>query len=297
MVNVNFNKITTRQARALLRDPNNRNDGTFVGAIVAKNIIGKDYFVSIAKRMRTYFGKDSKVKYSKKSLINSATIRRYKENLGLSRILPSPIYDPIKLEKIDTGTKLGGGIPLSLFVSSPGTRATVNHLNNSERKQIAKQFYCHVPLIEGFRNSEKFKKHSLIVTEGLVKKQSGESLVAGDIRDLQTQGRAVVYEVLNSKGQNDAYATFELANYWKDNHLFQGLILHYDSLDPVVEDPISGRFDENVILEKDKIYHAEIIVVMPKVDNNYRGIYQRKVRTDINFRTFITDGLGYFQYK
>ena len=53
MVNVNFNKLTTRQVRALLRDPNNREDGTLVGAAVAKNLIGPDYFVSVAKRLRT----------------------------------------------------------------------------------------------------------------------------------------------------------------------------------------------------------------------------------------------------
>ena len=297
MLNINVNKITTRQARALLRDPNNRNDETFIGAMLAKNIIGADYIVSVARRLRTYFGKDAKVKYSKKSLVNSSVIRRYKENIGLGKILPSPIYDPVKLDKINTGTKLGAGIPLSMFVSSPGTRATINHLTDSERKDIAKRFYCHVPLIEGFRNNQSFKKNSLIVTEGLVKKQDGESLVAGDIRDLQTQGRVAVYEVLNSKGQNDAYATFELANYWKDNNLFQGLILHYDSIDPVTQNATSGRFDENAVLDKNKVYHAEIIVVMPKVDNYYRGRFERKVRTDINFKTFIDDGVGYFQYK
>lgn len=297
MLNINFNKITTRQARALLRDPNNRNNETFIGALLAKKIIGTDYIVSIAKKLRTYFGKDAKVKYSRKSLVNSRVIRRYKENFALKKILPSPIYDPVKLDKVNTGTKLGSGIPLSLFVSSPGTRATINHLSDSERKDIAKRFYCHVPLIEGFRNNQNFRKNSLIVTEGLVKKQSGENLVSGDIRDLQTQGRVAVYEVLNSKGQNDAYATFELANYWKDSQLFQGLILHYDSLEPVIQDSTTDRFDENAILDKNKVYHAEIIVVMPKVDNNYRGRFERKVRTDINFTTFIDNGLGYFQYK
>lgn len=291
MVNVNFNKLTTRQVRALLRDPNNREDGTLVGAAVAKNLIGPDYFVSVAKRLRTYFGNNPKVKYSRKSLVNSTLIKRYKENLGTAKILPSPIFDPMKLDKINGTTKLGGGIPLSLFVSSPGTRATINHLNASERKIIAKRFYCHVPLIEGFRNNSKFKRNSLIVTEGLVKKQSDETLVTGDIRDLQTQGRAVVYEVLNSKGQNDAYATFELANYWKDNNLFQGMILHYDTLDPSPNNADVGT------LQPDKVYHAEIIVVMPTVNDYYEGKFQRIVRTDINFRTAINGGLGYFQYK
>lgn len=287
MIKLNVNTVTTRQIRSFLRDPNNREDGTLIGTALAKNLIGGDYFVPIAKKLRTYFGGRSKVKYSKNSLINSFAVRRYKENIGLSHIVPSPIYDPMKLDKINGGTKLGGGIPLSLFVSSPGTRATVNHLNISERKTIAKQFYCHVPLIEGFRNNKSFGQNSLIVTEGLVKKQSDETLVSGDIRDLQTQGRAVVYEVLNNKGQNDPYATFELANYWKDNNLFQGLILHYDTLEP----------SSTATVQDEKVYHAEIIVVMPTVNDYYEGKFQRIVRTDINFRTAINGGLGYFQYK
>lgn len=293
---INFNTVTPKQIRAYMRDPNNRTDNTFVGIAFAKNLIGADFFVPIAKKLRTYFGKNAHVKYSNSSLINSKSARRYKENLGISKILPSPIYDPMKADQIHAGTKLGKGIPLSMFVSSPGTKATINHLSPGDKRVVAQQFYCHVPLIEGFRNHSNFKTNSLIVTEGLVKKESGESLVSGQIRDLQTQARAVVYEVLDSKGRNDPYATFQLANYWKDNHLFQGLILHFDTLNPSVFDGLDNRQSYNV-LQPNKEYHAEIIVVMPRVKSDYSANFAREVRTDINFRTMIKDGLGYFQYK
>jgi len=292
---INFNTVTPKQIRAYMRDPNNRTDDTFVGIAFAKNLIGADFFVPIAKRLRTYFGKNAHVKYSSSSLINSKNTRRYKENLGISKILPSPIYDPMKADQIHAGTKLGKGIPLSMFVSSPGTRATINHLSLAAKRDVARQFYCHVPLIEGFRNHSNFKRNSLIVTEGLVKPESGESLVSGQIRDLQTKARAVVYEVLDSKGRNDPYATFQLANYWKDNHLFQGLILHFDTLNPSVYNNTTTHADE--VLQSDKEYHAEIIVIMPTVKVDYQANFAREVRTDINFRTMIKDGLGYFQYK
>ena len=89
MVNVNFNKLTTRQVRALLRDPNNREDGTLVGAAVAKNLIGPDYFVSVAKRLRTYFGNNPALKNNWRVL---ATIRdgNGKEFVALSEYLKSP---------------------------------------------------------------------------------------------------------------------------------------------------------------------------------------------------------------
>ena len=93
------------------------------------------------------------------------------------------------------------------------------------------------------------------------------------------------------KVQNDAYATIELANYWKDNNLFQGMILHYDTLDPSPNNADVGT------LQPDKVYHAEIIVVMPSVNDYYEGRFDRSVRTDINFRAAIYGGLGYFQYK
>ena len=110
MVNVNFNKLTTRQVRALLRDPNNREDGTLVGAAVAKNLIGPDYFVSVAKRLRTYFGNNPKVKYSRKSLVNSTLIKRYKEK-GVKRKEVVNLISEIS-QKIVKAKNLGGFIEL-----------------------------------------------------------------------------------------------------------------------------------------------------------------------------------------
>lgn len=295
MVQFNINTITTREARAKLRDPNNRADGAFVGSCFATDIISGDYFVPTPRRVRTYFNDKASKKQSADSFVNSTLIRRYQEEFRPRKILPDPLYDPQKLRDINAGTKLGKGIPMSMFANSPGTRATLNHLSQADRKLIAQRLYCQVPLIEGFRANKKFNQHNLIVTEGLVKADGTESLVKGDIRELATQGRAVVYEVLNSKGQNDPWKTFELAQYWKDNHMFQGLILHFDGIDPKPATDLVP--DESRHFYESRQYHAEIIVVMPKVDSYYRGNFERKVRTDINFRTFIQNGLGFFQYK
>lgn len=296
MVQFNINTITTREARAKLRDPNNRADGAFVGSCFATDIISGDYFVPSPRRVRTYFNDKASKKQSADSFVNSTLIRRYQEEFKPRKILPDPLYDPQKLRDINAGTKLGKGIPMSMFANSSGTRATLNHLSQADRKLVAQRLYCQVPLIEGFKANKKFNQHNLIVTEGLVKADGTESLVKGDIRELATQGRAVVYEVLNSKGQNDPWKTFELANYWKDNHMFQGLILHFDTIDPKPFTAESHQGESKYFYE-DRQYHAEIIVVMPKVDSYYRGNFERKVRTDINFRTFIQNGLGFFQYK
>ena len=296
MVEFNLNTLTSRETRSILRDPNNRADGAFVGSCFAKDLISADYFIPSPKRVRTYFNEKASKKYAYDSFINSNKVIRYQEEFSPRSILPDPLYDPHKLEDIQVGTKLGKGIPISMFINAPGTRSTMNHLTKDERMTIAKRLYCQVPLILGFKSNKKFSQHSLTVTEGLVKPDSTEALVQGDIRDLGTQGRAVVYEVLNAKGQNDPWKTFELANYWKDNHMFQGLILHFDTIDPNPVSAAPSQEEDNYFYEG-KQYHAEIIVVMPKVDSYYRGNFERKVRTDINFRTFIRNGLGFFQYK
>lgn len=288
MVDFNLNTITTRQVRSLLRDPNNRADGALVGSCTAKGIIAADYFVPLPKRIRTYYDMESSKKYAFGRFVGAPRVRKYKEEFLPKKILPDPRYDPIKFDDVGMGSTLGSGITVGMFANTPGNSPTLNHLSQGERKLIAQRFYCHVPMILGFRNNEKFKNHSLSITDGLAKAGTGENLVTGDIRDLQTQGRAVVYEVIDPKGKPNPWKTFELAQYWKDNHVFQGLILHFDGLNP---NPGGDPVNEN------KDYNAEIIVVMPKVDDMYRGKFQRKVRTDINFRTFIKDGLGFFQYK
>ena len=288
MVQFNLNSISTREVRSLLRDPNNRGDGALLGSCTAKGIIAADYFVPVPKRIRTYYDMESSKKYALDSFTGSINPKKYKEEYSPKKILPDPIYDPYKLSEIDMGTKLAKGLTMSSFANTPGSKPTLNHLSFSERKTIAQRLYAHVPLILGFNNNKKFRDFSLSITESLVKPTAGENLVSGDIRHLQTQGRVVVYEVLDRKGFPNPWKTFELANYWKDNHLFQGLILHFDGLNPNAG---GAPLDEN------KDYNAEIIVVMPKVDKLYRGNFERKVRTDINFRTYIKDGLGFFQYK
>jgi len=138
MLKFNINKLSPREVRSLLREPNNREDGVLVGAAFAKNLIGGDYFVPLARRLRTYFGSKAGAKYSKDSFIKSKKPRRYKENLGLKAILPDPVYDPLKLPTINSGTKLGQGIPLSMFANAPGSKGTLNHLSQADRKEIAK---------------------------------------------------------------------------------------------------------------------------------------------------------------
>jgi hypothetical protein len=303
MVELNVLDLSPREIRSLLRNPNNRINDTLVGTAYVADKIGLDYFIPVPRKHRTYYGISAGAKYSKDSLIQSPAVRRYRENLGNQRILPDPIFDPVKFDSVSVSSKLGRGIPLSIFTNGDGAKTTLNHLKQGERKEIAKQFYCHVPLIQGFRSNKKFDKHSLTIAEGLIKPFADEEIVEGSVRDLQSKGRAVVYEILDSRGRVDPYKTFEVANYWKDNHLFQNMILHYDTLEPTRNIIRHGSFEHTVdpgdpqLIEIFKPYHAEIVVIMPIVDTFYKGDFKRQVQTDFNFNSYVTDGLMHFSYK
>ncbi len=303
MPDINVLDLSPREVRSLLRNPNNRASGTLVGTAYVADKIGADYFIPIPKKIRTYFDENPSAKYSKDSLIKSLNVRRYRENLGLQRILPDPIYDPVKAGDVKVGTKLSKGITMAMFTNGVGAKTTLNHLSKGERRNMAKQFYCHVPLIEGFRNNKRFDNHSLIISEGLIKKVANENIIEDSVRDLQQKGRAVVYEVLDSKGRIDPVKTFELANYWKDNHLFQAMILHYDTLNPTRNIIRHGSWEKTVepgdpqILQVDKPYHAEIVMIMPAVDHYYRGNFRKRIQTDFNFNVYLPNGLVHFSYK
>jgi len=187
--------------------------------------------------------------------------------------VPESQYNPLNKTTITNGTKLGKGIQLSAF--------TNGQLNNtrtlSGRKELAKYFYLQSLLINGFNsNRGKFKKSSLDVVEGLFTAETNQTLESGGILDLQTKGRAVVYEVKDSKGNNDPAAAFNVATYWKDNMLFDELILSFDTVDPNVG------------------FTAQIIVTMPEVDDKYKGTFRRNVRTEYNYNVALRDGLAEF---
>ena len=80
---------------------------------------------------------------------------------------------------------------------------------------------------------------------------------------MQTTGRAVVYELVDTKGVADVEKTFDLAVYLKDNMYYEKLILDYDTFDP------AGL-------------NAQIIIQMPLVSADYTGEYSMDIETRFN---------------
>ena len=79
-----------------------------------------------------------------------------------------------------------------------------------------------------------------------------------------SKGRAVVYELIDLKGDIAVEKTFNLAIYWKDNLNFDNMILDYDNYNP------------------DGSLNAQIVLVMPEVIPPWSVTYNNKIETRYN---------------
>jgi hypothetical protein len=264
--------ISTQEMRRLLRDPINRKDNLLMGIALGQGIIGPNYVQSIPSAVKRIESNKPYFKYGTSVYGKSSIPKvRYRDNLRFKSIVPEKQYNPLNKTKIDGSTLLGGGMPLSIFSNS----ALNSKIGLDSRKEIAKYFYLQSLLMNSVHNnSGRFSKFSLRVVDGLYVPEANQTVTSDSILDLQTKGRAVIYEVINSKGETDSAATFNVASYWKDTALFDTMILSYDTLDPNVESTV------------------QIIVTMPEVDTKYKGTFSRNVRTEFNYNIALQNGLA-----
>lgn len=269
---INTEYFTSQEVRRIFRDKANRQDKLFVALALAKGVLNPRFMQSTPTAVLRISDKEVDAKYGTRMYGNSFLPKfRYKENLKLKRYIPEQQYNPLVKTKIDRSTQLDSGIPLALFTS--------NMLNDvvglSERKEIAKYYYIHSLFYNSIAKSRKFKKTSLRIAEGLYAKSTYNFTPEKDgLLDLQEKGRVVVYDVLDSKGKNNAASAFEIATYWKDNFLFDEIILSFDTVDPSVD------------------FSSQIIVILPEIDDSFRGRFERKIRTEFNYNIALNNGFA-----
>lgn len=180
--------------------------------------------------------------------------------------LPDPQYNPEYQTEITSRTKLAPGITIAKFLGGYGDRYTLNHVPNyTDRLKLAKQWYLQAQAML-FVDTDKgdFEDFRMIVVEGFYKQGTYEILADNSINQLMTQGRAVVYELIDSKGNIAVENTFDLAVALKENTKFEKLILDYDTYDP------SGELN------------AQIILIMPDVGNSWDITFDQKLETRYN---------------
>ena len=190
----------------------------------------------------------------------------YKPNPGIKTIVPDPIYNPNNATFIHSGTKLANGVSIGKFLGGVGEKTNMNHItDDAERFQIARQLYLHAMAMNTVNtDSGRFQDKRLIVVEGLYKKGPEENLKSGGLNDLATKGLVVVYQLLNSSGQPDHIAMFDLAVYWKDSILYDKIILDYDTYNP------DGSLECHIVLQ------------MPTISSNFTGSFSKTLETRYN---------------
>lgn len=271
--------ITPREARSKLREPNNRQDDLFVSFCISLGVLNSNFKTTQPGDIKRIINSEPKAKFGTRQFgQGSAPKSKYKESLQISRVLPEKQFNPMNKTDIGSGTKLGRGIPLGRFVATQSlAQATLNDFPNlDDRKRLARHYYMFGLMMTGFMNlRDRFgTDYSISVTEGLYLPETTETLTSGGIKELASKGRACVFEVIDQAGNNAPEKTFELAAYWKDNHLFDKLIMSYDTMDPSVD------------------FTAQIVVTMPEIAENFTGSFARKVSTEFNFKLLIDNAIA-----
>tara|TARA_B100000282_G_scaffold8193_1_gene5781 strand:- start:3229 stop:5229 length:2001 start_codon:yes stop_codon:yes gene_type:complete len=279
---VSNSDLNTRQARSKLRDPNNINNETFVGACITDGIISAD-FASMVPKLTNRTSSNEKISSLGSRIIGKSrnTAKRFttKETSSVTTdFFVDPKYNPVFQDIITSRTKLAPGIPMAKFLGGVGDPVTLTHiLEDSEKLRLAKQYVLHahaMKLINSSTGAKRFNEFRLQVVEGLYRAEAGEDLDVSDgVNYLMSRGLAVVYELIGEDGEIDVEKTYELATYWKNNLQFDKLILDYDTYNP------------------DNSINAQIILIMPEILPPWSVKYKNDVETRYNNNVQTTNEL------
>ena len=251
--------LTTKEIRTKLKDNANNTNREFINTLYAENRISKDYLKKIPTSINRSF--DGETNYTPFENTGSGTSNSVliKGSPQVQPILPDKKYDPMALDPkkgvfaINLKTLLGTGIPLSTFCI--GT--TLGHLATLEERQtLARHLLLQAEVIKYKKLSNQFKDYQLVVAEGVYKKGASETLTPGSVPFLAQTGRAIVYEMYDERNISSSEVIFNFATRLAENLFgYDKIIIDYDKIDP-----------DGATL------NAQIIVIMPQVDEDYNII-------------------------
>jgi len=273
-------ELTTERARSKLRDPNNLKNQTFTGALVAANIISKNFAVPTPVKFGRIVGPEKNVMRGAEDIGTqdgkSKTFKVQSTRTGdlpnytfKTTFVPDHKYNPLFQSNITSRTRLADGITMAKFLGGYGDPVTMNSLNDkSDRLNLAKQYMLHAEAMKTINEatgSKEFENFRLEVLEGFYVPESAEVLDTTDgINHFKINGQTVVYHLINNSGDIAIEKTFDLAVYWKDHLNFEKLIVDYDTYNA------------------DGTLHACIILKMPKIVAPWTVTYENIIETRFN---------------
>lgn len=267
-------RLTTREVRSKLRDPNTSRNATFIGRAQSEGILSASY---VDQKPTGYeIGRIANSEGTAKR-VPGGTLPggdptekiEYTNNLQKTITLtPAQIYNPeqqlIRDGEINARTALGPSIKLARFLGGHGDPQTLNSITDeTQRVRIAKNLYLHANFMNTVQDYlDEQNRYSLQVVEGFYVPE--EDLETDSLNFKMSRGQCVVYELRDRNGLIPIQKTYELAVHIKDFFNFEKMILDYDSYDP------SGELN------------VQIIMVMPEVTPQWTVAYDNKIETRYN---------------
>tara|TARA_R100001377_G_scaffold11011_1_gene5506 strand:- start:1461 stop:4010 length:2550 start_codon:yes stop_codon:yes gene_type:complete len=266
--------INIKDIRQILKDPANDNNAILQQYLIGNGLLSDEYF----KKIPSGFNRSTNLatEFIPSSFAGDAGRNRtfLKQQRAKIQFKPDFKYDPMrnkvpdilgenysgkKTLAITSKTLVCHGTPISKFC----VRHTLNHISEEDRFEVARNLLMQSEVIKLKRNAEEFEKYRLVVAEGIYKKGPNEKLTIGSTLDLAQKGRAIVYELYDDKNVNYPEVAYDFAEYLM-RHLFayEKIILNYDTIAPTGARAYQKQ-------------HVQIIVVMPEVDEDYKGIGNR----------------------
>lgn len=263
--------LTVSEVRSKLRNPAAQANEDFIGTALAENVLNTTYSNAVPLEIGSIVDDEPTPRTANPKevfgKIKGAEAKRFAGSVqnDIVTIQPNPVYDPRRKKTITERTKLARGINMAKFFGSHGDPITMDHMFVEDRYETAKYLYLHAQLMRSVIEDEgDFDEFRLIVSEGVYKPSETETIAAGSVNDYRTYGRAIVYELRDRKGEIALKQTFKLAAWWKDSQQYEKMILDYDTYN------VDGSLN------------AQIIVIMPELQDGYKASYQNRLETRYN---------------
>ena len=261
--------LNTGLVRSRLRDLSNLSVDDFVSKAVAEGVLSPNYGKIAPPGVGRVASGGTTPKFGQQQFgnvkITSASDPFLPRKLT-ANLIPDPLYNPDFLSTITSATKLAPGVSIAKFLGSIDHPTPLSFIKDEQQKRdLARQLYLHAEVMRTIStNKANFSDYRLIVKEGVYR--PGPQETPKGLNALKLFGLAVVYDLVDNKGVSDLPVLFDLAEYWKDTLYFDKMILSYDTYDP------SKELD------------GQIVLIMPQIDEDWTGVFNREVETHFNGR-------------
>ena len=263
--------LSIEQVRSKLKDPANLKNEDFVAEQIARGTLNPEYVKPTPeKTSRTASSAPTArevYNIGPGTSTREASGTKVKTRTNTKNLSVDPLYNVMDGREIKSNTEIGRGITIAKFIGGKGDGANLNHITvEADRYQLARNLTIQAQAMATVDDDQQWNGYRLVVDEGIYKPSPNEKVTAGSINELAQNGRAIAYKLYNNAGKVDQSALFDLALYWKDNLLYDEIIVDYDNFHP----------------DTKKDVDFQLIFVIPNISNDWKASFKRNLKTNYN---------------